>query len=218
LLTIVIGNESFQTIDWTDGPLFIKTQIDLEGGDNYTVETETQLLTVPYAMAAKTAMSVPGLDALIERVNKLEEDVENLKYALGGYLENTHWKCWGIVDEESGILTEFEPKYWTVYDEEVDCYTIIFGSEECLCFGFAPDDICGRGVRNKFFFEIAEIDYATNSIHFSYILFYGLPYLGYEQLYFSILEGNVLHFSVQNRKLRLYFEEHKYLLFNLLEQ
>ena len=83
LLSIVIGNDDFQTIDWTDGPLFIKTQIDLEGGDNYTIEMETQLLTVPYAMAAKTAVNVPGLDALIERVNKLEEEVEELKDLLG---------------------------------------------------------------------------------------------------------------------------------------
>jgi hypothetical protein len=79
LLTIIIGNEDFQTIDWTDGPLFIKTQIDPSGGDNYTIETETQLLSVPYAMAAQTAVTVPDLDLLIERVNKLEEEVEELR-------------------------------------------------------------------------------------------------------------------------------------------
>jgi hypothetical protein len=79
LLTIIIGNEDFQTIDWTEGPLFIKTQIDPSGGDNYSIETETQLLSVPYAMAAKTALSVPDLDLLIEKVNRLEGEVEELK-------------------------------------------------------------------------------------------------------------------------------------------
>ena len=55
LLTIIIGNESFQDIDWLQGTLFIKTQIDPEGGNNYTIETQTQLLAVPFAMAAKVA-------------------------------------------------------------------------------------------------------------------------------------------------------------------
>jgi len=55
LLTIVIGNESFQDIDWLQGTLFIKTEIDPAGGNNFTIETQTQLLTVPYSMAAKVA-------------------------------------------------------------------------------------------------------------------------------------------------------------------
>jgi len=72
LLTIEIGNEGFQEINWLDGPLFIKTEIDPTGGNNFTIETETQLLTVPYAMAAKTAENVPELDFLIERIENLE--------------------------------------------------------------------------------------------------------------------------------------------------
>jgi len=82
LLTLNLGNESFQEINWLDGPLFIKTEIDPTGGNNYTIETETQLLTVPYAMAAKTAetaQNVPELDLLIERIENLEAQVEELK-------------------------------------------------------------------------------------------------------------------------------------------
>ena len=79
LFTVIIGNEDFQTINWTDGVLYIKTQIDPLGGDNYTIETETQLLSVPYAMAAQTVVKVPELDLLIEKVNRLEDEVEELR-------------------------------------------------------------------------------------------------------------------------------------------
>ena len=87
LLTLNLGNEEFQEINWLDGPLFIKTEIDPTGGNNFTIETETQLLAVPYAMAAKTAetaLNVPELDLLIERVNYLETQVEELmEYVYG---------------------------------------------------------------------------------------------------------------------------------------
>ena len=86
LLTIIIGNESFQDIDWLQGTLFIKTEIDPAGGNNFTIETQTQLLTVPFAMAAKTAeaaVTVQGLEDLIERVNNLENQIEELYLHLG---------------------------------------------------------------------------------------------------------------------------------------
>jgi hypothetical protein len=60
LVSIVIGNGSmvsgsFPTIDWANGPYFIKTETDLKGGANYTITGTNQLLSVPYALHAKTA-------------------------------------------------------------------------------------------------------------------------------------------------------------------
>ena len=86
LLTLTLGNEGFQEINWLDGPLFIKTEIDPTGGNNFTIETETQLLTVPYAMATKTAetaIDVAGFEDLIERIENLEAQVEDLYLHLG---------------------------------------------------------------------------------------------------------------------------------------
>ena len=65
LVTISIGTGSvitgtFATIDWSDGPYFIKTETDLAGGTNYTVSGTTGLLSVPYALHANTAESVTG--------------------------------------------------------------------------------------------------------------------------------------------------------------
>jgi hypothetical protein len=56
--TVVSGD--FTTIDWANGPYFVKTEIDLNGGANYTITSVSQLLSVPYALHAKTAETVTG--------------------------------------------------------------------------------------------------------------------------------------------------------------
>jgi hypothetical protein len=54
--TIVSGK--FDTINWAAGPYFIKTETDPTGGTSYTITGTSQLLSVPYALYAKTAESV----------------------------------------------------------------------------------------------------------------------------------------------------------------
>lgn len=49
----VSGN--FQAIDWARGPYFIKTETDPDGGTNYTITGISQMLSVPYALHARTA-------------------------------------------------------------------------------------------------------------------------------------------------------------------
>lgn len=57
--TIVSG--TFSSIDWANGPYFIKTETDPNGGSSYTITGTSQLLSVPYALYAKTAgSSTPG--------------------------------------------------------------------------------------------------------------------------------------------------------------
>lgn len=56
--TGTIVNGDFSTIDWSAGPYFIKTETDPTGGTNYSIAGTTQLLSVPYALHAKTAESI----------------------------------------------------------------------------------------------------------------------------------------------------------------
>jgi hypothetical protein len=56
--TVVSGN--FATIDWANGPYFVKTETDPAGGANYSITGTSQLLSVPYALHAKTAESIVG--------------------------------------------------------------------------------------------------------------------------------------------------------------
>jgi hypothetical protein len=65
LVSIEIGggialNGSFSAIDWSNGEYFIKTETDPSGATNYTITGISQLLSVPYALHAKTAETVTG--------------------------------------------------------------------------------------------------------------------------------------------------------------
>jgi uncharacterized protein (TIGR02145 family) len=56
LVTVDIGGgNGFDAINWAAGPYFIRVETDPTGGSNYTIIGESQLLSVPYALHAKTA-------------------------------------------------------------------------------------------------------------------------------------------------------------------
>lgn len=63
LVTLEIGGGSVlsgdvATIDWTDGPFFVRTETDPTGGSDYSIVGTSQLLSVPYALHA--ANNLPG--------------------------------------------------------------------------------------------------------------------------------------------------------------
>jgi hypothetical protein len=65
LISVEIGGGSvlagnFASINWTAGPYFVKTEVDPSGGSNYSIIGTSQLLSVPYALHAKTADSLVG--------------------------------------------------------------------------------------------------------------------------------------------------------------
>lgn len=51
----IVLEGDFSTIPWANGPYFIQTETDPLGGTNYNITGTTQILSVPYAMHAKTA-------------------------------------------------------------------------------------------------------------------------------------------------------------------
>jgi uncharacterized protein (TIGR02145 family) len=66
LATLSIGTGSvlsgnFQNINWASGSYYIQTETDPNGGNNYTITSTQQLLSVPYALYAETSgSSTPG--------------------------------------------------------------------------------------------------------------------------------------------------------------
>jgi len=63
LISIEIGggavvSGSFSSIDWANGPYFVQTYTDPNGGTTYSINVTSQLLSVPYAFHAKTAEKV----------------------------------------------------------------------------------------------------------------------------------------------------------------
>ena len=65
LITLEIGTGTivsgmFVSIDWSSGPYFIKTETDPTGATNYTISGTSQLMSVPYALYAKTSGNGAG--------------------------------------------------------------------------------------------------------------------------------------------------------------
>ena len=97
--TVMSGN--FSTINWANGPYFIKTETDPAGGTNYTISGTSQLMSVPYALHAKTAENVTVYTTdQISSLNPNEGDVvfnstENLyQIYQGGVWQSFNTNCW----------------------------------------------------------------------------------------------------------------------------
>ena len=64
LVNLEIGTgtttDDFTTIDWSNGTYFIETAIDAAGGSNYSVMGTSQLMSVPYALYAKSSGNGAG--------------------------------------------------------------------------------------------------------------------------------------------------------------
>jgi uncharacterized protein (TIGR02145 family) len=61
--TVVSGN--FSTINWANGPYFIKTETDPAGGTNYTITGTSQLLSVPYALFSANGFPSGGANGQV---------------------------------------------------------------------------------------------------------------------------------------------------------
>lgn len=55
--TVVFGNYS-DSIIWREGPFFLKTEIDPNGGSNYSITSTSEMLSVPYSNYAHLAGTV----------------------------------------------------------------------------------------------------------------------------------------------------------------
>lgn len=70
LVTLEIGTGtpitgSFAGIDWSASTYFIKIETDPAGGTNYSITGTSQLLSVPYALHAKTVSSITETDPTV---------------------------------------------------------------------------------------------------------------------------------------------------------
>ena len=78
LVSIEIGtgstSDDFSTIDWSAGPYFIKTETDPTGGSSYTITGTSQLMSVPFAMYAKSSgngITTDQSDAIVANTAKV---------------------------------------------------------------------------------------------------------------------------------------------------
>ena len=128
LLTMEIGGGNvvggiFSTIDWGNGPYFLKTETDVTGGSNYTLIGTQQLLSVPYALYAKYAENggsgsdTTGMGSVLARLAQLEQQVQNLTTIIGG--------------GESGTDGQSCPGATTVTDIDGNTYNTVQIGNQC---------------------------------------------------------------------------------------
>ncbi|WP_415372597.1 DUF1566 domain-containing protein [Patiriisocius sp. Uisw_047] len=109
LVTLAIGTGSvisgdFATIDWGGDSYFIQTEMDPTGGDTYTLTGASQLLSVPYALYAKTSGSSETNATPTYTLNTLYPE-------LGGYVieintDGTHGLV--VAMQDQGISSWYE--------------------------------------------------------------------------------------------------------------
>jgi hypothetical protein len=81
LFSVVIGQgtntsngstSNFDNMDWGSGNHFLKIEMDASGGTNYSIIGTTQMMSVPYALYAKSSGSNSNLDSLGQVVTILD--------------------------------------------------------------------------------------------------------------------------------------------------
>jgi hypothetical protein len=76
LVSLEIGSgtssDDFSAIDWSAGPYFIKTATDASGGSNYSIIGTSQLMSVPFALYAKTSNDTPAVASNSAKVGYTE--------------------------------------------------------------------------------------------------------------------------------------------------
>jgi len=91
LVNLEIGSgtttDDFTTIDWANGPFFMETAVDVTGGTSYAVMGTSQLMSVPYALYAKTSGGSPT-------------------YTIGLWPELGGYVFWVSADGKHGLVAE----------------------------------------------------------------------------------------------------------------
>jgi hypothetical protein len=91
-----MSTDDFNTISWENGPFFIETSIDVNGGSNYLLMGATQIMSVPYAIHSSTSTN-----SLNDSVQDDDADPNNELQALSLSNDTLYLSNGGFVDLSS---------------------------------------------------------------------------------------------------------------------
>lgn len=111
LVTVEIGSGTpstgtFSYINWSNGPYFLKTEVDPSGGTSYTIVGTSQLLSVPYSLHSKSTETYSETDPVFgaspaKTITSSSITNWNTAYGWGNhaglYRPNTYITAWGEV-------------------------------------------------------------------------------------------------------------------------
>ncbi|MFO0454301.1 MAG: fibrobacter succinogenes major paralogous domain-containing protein [Pseudomonadota bacterium] len=164
LFNLIVGGGAVQSgsmedIAWSEDTFFINVGMDASGGTNFSTMGTTQLLSVPYALHAKTAESlVDGTTPFSGDYNELTnaptnvsafvndagyvtaDNIPQLSVSATGdtlYLSSTNWVIIPGISEANAIplnpWLNQDLEYGTMTDQEGNTYaTIVIGDQEWM--------------------------------------------------------------------------------------
>jgi len=124
LVTIEIGADdpvAFAAIDWSDGPYFIKTETDPDGGTDYTITGVSQLLSVPYALCAENVANEmqdlsdvlsEGNDAGSNIISNVADPTDAQDAATKAYVDALITQI-QVLQSQPGIVKDFDRNLYT---------------------------------------------------------------------------------------------------------
>ena len=131
-----VESGDFATIDWANGPYFIKTETAVEAPlTTYTITGTSQLLSVPYALHAKTAETVTGGITETDPVYSAWDKTTGISITesqisdLGNYIETETDPAvaanFDFTDAANGDLLQFNGTKWVkVTPTYISDYTV----------------------------------------------------------------------------------------------
>ncbi|WP_241330100.1 beta strand repeat-containing protein [Chryseobacterium arthrosphaerae] len=107
--TVITG--TFASINWPAGSYYLKTETDPAGGTNYTITGTSQLLSVPYAMYAKSAGNSGGTFTIpyINTVNNSSTLFSLTNDGDGTSLEGNNTTTTSNIAAVRGVVTSASP-------------------------------------------------------------------------------------------------------------
>ncbi len=135
LATLEIGGGSlltgnFANINWANGPFFVKTETDPNGGNNYTIINTSQLLSVPYALFSGNGIlgvSTTGDSLLLGNGTSIIIPGISSANNTGGQTGITQHTC-GAENVHNPAKT-----YGSMTDQQGNVYkTIVIGTQEWM--------------------------------------------------------------------------------------
>ncbi len=113
LFTLIVGNgtttDDFAVIDWSNMPYFLKTEIDPTtlGGTTYTIESTSQLLSVPYALYSEYT-NITGDEIVFDDWDKNNNDDFSGNYNdLNNQPDFTNWDI-DVTDDFDGNYSSLD--------------------------------------------------------------------------------------------------------------